>query len=47
MGRNTQGVRLIRLDEGERLVGLERIVPKRGRGDEGGERGEAPATAAR
>ena len=25
-GRNTQGVRLIRLDEGERLVGLERIV---------------------
>lgn len=25
MGRNTQGVRLIRLDEGDRLVGLERI----------------------
>ena len=25
-GRNTQGVRLIRLDEGERLVGLERIA---------------------
>ena len=25
-GRNTQGVRLIRLDEGDRLVGLERIV---------------------
>jgi DNA gyrase subunit A len=25
-GRNTQGVRLIRVDEGERLVGLERIV---------------------
>jgi DNA gyrase subunit A len=25
-GRNTQGVRLIRLDEGERLVGLERVV---------------------
>ena len=24
-GRNTQGVRLIRLDEGERLVGIERI----------------------
>ncbi|GMR07112.1 MAG: DNA gyrase subunit A [Gammaproteobacteria bacterium] len=26
MGRNTQGVRLIRLDEGESLVGMERIV---------------------
>ncbi len=26
MGRNTQGVRLIKLDKGERLVGLERIV---------------------
>ena len=25
-GRNTQGVRLIRLDEGDRLVGLERIL---------------------
>jgi DNA gyrase subunit A len=25
-GRNTQGVRLIRLDEGDRLVGLERII---------------------
>jgi DNA gyrase subunit A len=25
MGRNTQGVRLIRLDEGDRLVGMERI----------------------
>ena len=25
LGRNTQGVRLIRLDEGERLVGLERL----------------------
>jgi DNA gyrase subunit A len=24
-GRNTQGVRLMRLDEGERLVGIERI----------------------
>jgi DNA gyrase subunit A len=24
-GRNTQGVRLIRLDEGERLVGIERV----------------------
>lgn len=25
-GRNTQGVRLIRLDEGDRLVGLDRIM---------------------
>ena len=25
-GRNTQGVRLIRLDEGERLVGIERVA---------------------
>ena len=27
MGRNTQGVRLIRVEEGERLVGLARIEP--------------------
>jgi DNA gyrase subunit A len=25
MGRNTQGVRLIRLDEDDRLVGIERV----------------------
>jgi DNA gyrase subunit A len=25
-GRNTQGVRLIRLQEGDRLVGLDKIV---------------------
>jgi DNA gyrase subunit A len=25
VGRNTQGVRLIRLDEGERLTGVERV----------------------
>ena len=25
LGRNTQGVRLIRLREGERLVGMERV----------------------
>jgi DNA gyrase subunit A len=39
-GRNTQGVRLIRLDEGDRLVGLERIIAE---GSEGGdaEGGEA------
>jgi DNA gyrase subunit A len=49
-GRNTQGVRLIRVDEGERLVGLERIVveagaeggPENGEGaPENGEGGEA------
>jgi DNA gyrase subunit A len=35
-GRNTQGVRLIRLDDGDRLVGLERIVGEGGEaeGDE-------------
>jgi DNA gyrase subunit A len=37
-GRNTQGVRLIRLDEGDRLVGLERIVADGAEnGEEGGE----------
>ncbi len=41
-GRNTQGVRLIRLDEGDRLVGLERIVSEGAEGAEGsdGEAGE-------
>jgi DNA gyrase subunit A len=39
-GRNTQGVRLIRLDEGDRLVGLERILADGAEGEEGG---EAPA----
>jgi DNA gyrase subunit A len=34
VGRNTQGVRLIRLDEGERLVGIERIESL---GDESGD----------
>jgi len=33
-GRNTQGVRLIRLDEGDRLVGLERIIAE-GAGEAG------------
>jgi DNA gyrase subunit A len=38
-GRNTQGVRLIRLDEGDRLVGLERIIAEGtdGEGAEGEE----------
>ena len=38
MGRNTQGVRLIRLGEEEQLVGLERIVEPE---DESGDEGEA------
>jgi DNA gyrase subunit A len=36
-GRNTQGVRLIRVDEGDRLVGLERIVNDGTVGPDGGE----------
>jgi DNA gyrase subunit A len=38
-GRNTQGVRLIRVDEGDRLVGLDRIVTE-GAGEAGAEGGE-------
>ena len=34
-GRNTQGVRLIRLDEGDRLVGLERIIAESAEGNDG------------
>ncbi|MBV8342018.1 MAG: hypothetical protein JO173_06515, partial [Gammaproteobacteria bacterium] len=34
-GRNTQGVRLIRLGEGERLVGIERIESLDGDEEEG------------
>jgi DNA gyrase subunit A len=55
-GRNTQGVRLIRLDEGDRLVGLERIVADGavngaenggdGEGVEGGEGDDAGEPAA-
>jgi DNA gyrase subunit A len=41
VGRNTQGVRLIRLDEGERLTGIERIESL---GDDAP--GESPAPAA-
>jgi DNA gyrase subunit A len=33
MGRNTQGVRLIALDEGEQLVGIERIIEDHGEAD--------------
>ena len=38
-GRNTQGVRLIRLDEGNRLVGLECIVADSAEGEENGNGG--------
>jgi DNA gyrase subunit A len=34
MGRNTQGVRLIALDAGEQLVGIERVIEERGEVDE-------------
>ena len=43
LGRNTQGVRLIRLDEGERLVGIERIEALEGEADETIAGAEAPA----
>ena len=34
MGRNTQGVRLIALDPGEQLVGIERIIEDRSESDD-------------
>jgi DNA gyrase subunit A len=45
VGRNTQGVRLIRLDDGERLTGVERVESL---GEEGGDvaAGEGAAVAA-
>lgn len=39
IGRNTQGVRLIRLDEGEQLVGIDRIEADDGAGDDNGNGG--------
>jgi DNA gyrase subunit A len=36
LGRNTQGVRIMRLEEGEKLVGLERIAGDDSQGGEGG-----------
>jgi DNA gyrase subunit A len=44
-GRNTQGVRLIRLGEGERLVGIERIESLDGEDDSAVAEG-APAAGA-
>jgi DNA gyrase subunit A len=46
VGRNTQGVRLIRLDDGERLAGVEGIVLLAGEGI-GGSSAEAPAETPR
>ena len=34
VGRNTQGVRMIRLDEGDAVVGVARIVKEEGEGGE-------------
>jgi len=41
-GRNTQGVRLIRLDEGERLVGIERVETLEGEEEVGAEPAAVP-----
>ena len=43
MGRNTQGVRLIRVETGQRLVGLARIESIDGEGEEGEEAVEGDA----
>jgi DNA gyrase subunit A len=40
-GRNTQGVRLMRLDEGDRVVGMECVVKDDGNGEESVENGES------
>ncbi len=45
-GRNTQGVRLIRLGEGERLVGIERIASLDSAAEEGAPAGEEPHSGA-
>ena len=42
MGRNTQGVRLISLVEGEQLVGIERIVEDRDTEGDAGDAGAEP-----
>jgi len=42
MGRNTQGVRLLRLDANDKLVSVARVVPE-DEGEEGGEGGDAKA----
>ena len=45
LGRNTQGVRLIRLADGERLTGIERIESLEA-GEEGADRGAGRAADA-
>jgi len=37
LGRNTQGVRLMKLDEGEALVGVERVAADEGEEADGAE----------
>ena len=44
LGRNTQGVRLIRLDEGERLIGVEPVEPEDGDEDESSAEASADAS---
>ncbi|MCE7901428.1 MAG: DNA gyrase subunit A, partial [Gammaproteobacteria bacterium PRO9] len=39
-GRNTQGVRLIRIEDADRLVGLDRIVPENGDAESGDDESE-------
>ena len=41
VGRNTQGVRLIRLEEGDQLSGLDRIAGEPGGGDQGSDGADA------
>jgi DNA gyrase subunit A len=45
LGRNTQGVRLIRLDEGERLIGVEPVEPENGDEDESSPEASPDASA--
>jgi DNA gyrase subunit A len=42
LSRNTQGVKLINLGEGQRLAGIERIVALNGDGDDDGDADDAP-----
>ncbi|WP_226664804.1 DNA gyrase subunit A [Microbulbifer aggregans] len=46
LGRNTQGVRVIRLKDGENLVGLARIEESEGEDGEGGDEGAAAGDGA-
>ena len=45
LGRNTQGVRLIRLDEGDALIGVEPVEPENGEAGEEGETVDGVAAA--